>query len=1150
MSSEPCVALSVPSSIMKRGKIEDVQRKVGVVLLNGQKLEVSCDIKAVCKDVLDMVVAHIGLVEHHLFGLAYLRETEFFFVDPDAKLSKDIGLIQHAMTKHQYYLQLRKDILEERMRCDIENAMVLSSLALQNEFGDYQPELHGKTYFRLEHYLPATILDKVDQATLKEELPKLHRNYYGVSELEAESEFIEVSQRLIEYGVHFHRVLPEKRSQTGIMLGVFSKGVLIFEVLNGNRTPVLRFPWRDTKKISFAKKKVCLQNTSDGIKHLFQTDSNKTCQYLLQLCSDQHKFHLQMKARQNNQELQELENSPLSILQQSLDHRSGDSVGRTVSSGSLAPTLSTRSNPDQLKRISYSEVALNKPPSGHMIVQDKLCFPGFNPVASTSLSNPRTMSRSHHNLGQMPESPEYRVAESHRGQSHNGPSQPQPNQVAPHFQQHQRASSDTDSLMQQQDKSFSTASYSSPTWSLSMSKKESDSSSMEDNGQAYVVGVSMNSSSAPPSTPASVNDSLMKKLNALPSPEREITTVNLKKDVKYGLGFQVVGGENSGRSDLGTIISSITPGGPADVNGCLKPGDRLISVNELNLDGLSHASTLEILQKAPDDITLVVSQPKERLYKESSSGHVPNQAKSSLTALRSALRREANVDISSEEQKETRSPSPPPDSPGPPSAASSTVPQHSSFSSQDSRMSAFAKISQPPVNGVQQCLDRVAAVPTVASSAQHLRPEPNVDVDPAPPALPPKTRKTKVTEAPKVSEHSDWGDSDMDEETYSNSQENHKVKKEHIVENVNGNAPGVNSLRPGELVDIELSKKDSSLGISVTGGVNTTVRHGGIYVKAIIPKGAAELDGRIQKGDRVVAVNGRSLDGSHSSAGGRVSQGHWADSALAAGEGNREQAKNREQPPEVKVKPEYSFITQDNVFEVLLLKNTSGLGFSFSREENIPGEPPPGSSMVRVKKLFPGQPAAESGRINVGDIIMRVNQTPLKGLSQHEVISALRGTGQEVTLLLCRPEHGILPEMDHSAVTPMPSPRKQVLTQVEPSPSIGRTASPPALQATRIQGAVEEALERLLIKTPGRRNSYSDSTDGDEEVEEAFSPSAMEHSRQTWEQSLYHTPGSNLGTGTLRQHRSPGRDRSLSLLLPKHAKIRPQPQASIIPCHN
>lgn len=48
---------------------------------------------------------------------------------------------RHAMTKHQYYLQLRKDILEERMRCDTENAMILASLALQAEFSDYQPEV-------------------------------------------------------------------------------------------------------------------------------------------------------------------------------------------------------------------------------------------------------------------------------------------------------------------------------------------------------------------------------------------------------------------------------------------------------------------------------------------------------------------------------------------------------------------------------------------------------------------------------------------------------------------------------------------------------------------------------------------------------------------------------------------------------------------------------------------------------------------------------------------------------------------------------------------------------------------------------------------------------------------------------------------------
>lgn len=72
---------SAPASHQKRSKAEDVQRKVGVVLLSGQKLELNCDVKAVCKDVLDMVVAHIGLVEHHLFGLASLRGTEGLSMD-------------------------------------------------------------------------------------------------------------------------------------------------------------------------------------------------------------------------------------------------------------------------------------------------------------------------------------------------------------------------------------------------------------------------------------------------------------------------------------------------------------------------------------------------------------------------------------------------------------------------------------------------------------------------------------------------------------------------------------------------------------------------------------------------------------------------------------------------------------------------------------------------------------------------------------------------------------------------------------------------------------------------------------------------------------------------------------------------------------
>lgn len=40
----------------------------------------------------------------------------------------------------------------------------------------------------------------------------------------------------------------------------------------------------------------------------------------------------------------------------------------------------------------------------------------------------------------------------------------------------------------------------------------------------------------------------------------------------YFTGFQIIGGEKMGRLDLGVFISSVTPGGPADLDGCLKPG--------------------------------------------------------------------------------------------------------------------------------------------------------------------------------------------------------------------------------------------------------------------------------------------------------------------------------------------------------------------------------------------------------------------------------------------------------------------------------------------------------------------------------------------------------------------------------------------------
>ncbi|GAA6065718.1 tyrosine-protein phosphatase non-receptor type 13 isoform X1, partial [Tachysurus ichikawai] len=258
--------------------------------------------------------------------------------------------------------------------------------------------------------------------------------------------------------------------------------------------------------------------------------------------------------------------------------------------------------------------------------------------------------------------------------------------------------------------------------------------------------------------------------------------------------------------------------------------------------------------------------------------------------------------------------------------------------------------------------------------------------------------------------------------------------------------------------------------------------------------------------DRVVAVNGQSLEGAtHKEAvealrdTGQVvhlllERGQLPEDRVHAPLTPKVTLMVRDPKPQLrstvrKPQPEYSFVTPDNVFEVSLLKNTSGLGFSFSREENVPEEPL-GTSMVRVKKLFPGQPAAESGLIRVGDVILRVNQTSLKGLTQHEVISALRGTGQDVTLLLCRPEAGVLPDVDSSNQTSTSSLRKEP----PPKPKLSmKPASPP--QEEKVNFMVEQALDRMLMKSPSRRDSYSDSTDEEEEVEEeGLSPAGQNES--------------------------------------------------------
>lgn len=65
----------------------------------------------------------------------------------------------------------------------------------------------------------------------------------------------------------------------------------------------------------------------------------------------------------------------------------------------------------------------------------------------------------------------------------------------------------------------------------------------------------------------------------------------------------------------------------------------------------------------------------------------------------------------------------------------------------------------------------------------------------------------------------------------------------------------------------------------------------------------------------------------------------------------------------------------ENTFRVKLQKSSRGLGLSVSGGDT--------AGPVRVKRLFPQQPAALSNKLQIGDILLAANGTPLTGLTNY-----------------------------------------------------------------------------------------------------------------------------------------------------------------------
>ncbi|XP_050303914.1 tyrosine-protein phosphatase non-receptor type 13-like [Anthonomus grandis grandis] len=298
---------------------------VTVILLNGQKLEICCNLKTTTAgDILELIICEERISENFMLGLSALIAGDFIFIPSDTRIRKvgadnvvlylrvrffmpSLRGIRGVEAKHFLYLQLRRSILEHQLPSSFGQIMHLSGLALQAEFGDFDKEEHGaRDYFLLDHYIPETMNGNIDDKNrLKSELVQAHKSNQGLDQERAEQEFILYAQKLPHYGGHFYTakwVLNEERRD--IWLYISAKGVNLYE--RGESTspfgPHLyeTFDWRSIKTLCYTKNYLCItphkhvQKGTSLKKYKLKMDHKKSY-FAFRLASLHHQFFLRLR---------------------------------------------------------------------------------------------------------------------------------------------------------------------------------------------------------------------------------------------------------------------------------------------------------------------------------------------------------------------------------------------------------------------------------------------------------------------------------------------------------------------------------------------------------------------------------------------------------------------------------------------------------------------------------------------------------------------------------------------------------------------------------------------------------------------------------------------------------------------------------------
>uniref|UniRef100_A0A2I2YR06 Partitioning defective 3 homolog B n=1 Tax=Gorilla gorilla gorilla TaxID=9595 RepID=A0A2I2YR06_GORGO len=200
---------------------------------------------------------------------------------------------------------------------------------------------------------------------------------------------------------------------------------------------------------------------------------------------------------------------------------------------------------------------------------------------------------------------------------------------------------------------------------------------------------------------------------------------------------------------------------------------------------------------------------------------------------------------------------------------------------------------------------------------------------------------------------------------------------------------GFGSKKNAKKIKIDLKKGPEGLGFTVVTRDSSIHGPGPIFVKNILPKGAAIKDGRLQSGDRILEVNGRDVTGRTQeelvAMLRSTKQGEIASLVIARQEGHF-------LPRELKGEPDccaLSLETSEQLTFEIPLNDSGSAGLGVSLKGNKSRET--GTDLgIFIKSIIHGGAAFKDGRLRMNDQLIAVNGESLLGKSNHEAMETLR----------------------------------------------------------------------------------------------------------------------------------------------------------------